>query len=423
MGLAALLGACSFSGRSSAIGAGDGGNDGASDAPSADAADAPALCVSWTAQHFKPCAIGSPQPALGLVTSGSPYTYDTTVGGGVLTDHAGNQVLASSETVEQSDGTSVALLDVAAFSIDSGVLLDVIGTKPLLVASWSSITIAGDLDAGSHLLETDATKRLDTIVQHGAGANVGCGMQAGTAGKIAVATGGSGGGGGGALRGSGGGGGQGDSPPGPLGGPGGMKLAAVPTVIRGGCPGGASGTVGPSTGVIAPATSATFSLGGDGGGAIELAAFTSITISGTLRAGGAAGAGAPQGSACGGGGGGSGGYLGLDSPSVTITGVVASNGGGGGGSAPFAGFGNIGSDGEPSETAAAGGAVYTGPNATCGEPGASGGALALGDGTPSTANDACGGGGGGGGVGEILVWSGSVTEEVATLSPAPTLNP
>jgi hypothetical protein len=85
------------------------------------------------------------------------------------------------------------------------------------------------------------------------------------------------------------------------------------------------------------------------------------------------------------------------------------------------GFGHIGTDGQPSATAAAGGGPFVG--GTCGEPGAVGGALALGDGVTSTANDACGGGGGGGGVGEILVWSPEVTDANAVISPAPTVTP
>ena len=356
---------------------------------------------------------------LHLAVGGSPYVYDTTSEGGDLRDSSGTLLLHSPLVVRQSDGSFIALLSVASFDIDAQTTLSVIGSKPLLVASWSTLTIAGFVDVGSHTTEIDATAHIQQPTQIGAGADLQCTNLAGVVGTDAVLSGGSGGGGGGGFQGVGGAGAVGDtgctSAPCPRpGGPGGMTLGATPTVIRGGCSGAASGAAGP--GVTAPATATTVSAGGAGGGALQLAARLTMTIAGQReREHGSAGAGAPTGSACGGGGGGAGGYLGLDAPAVMVSGTVAANGGGGGGSAPFADFGNVGTDGEPTATPASGGAAYGG--GTCGLAGAPGAAGADPTGMTATGNDACGGGGGGGGGGFVLYWTPSLNLSGATVSP------
>ena len=384
--------------------------------------DAPAICASWHPHQFQPCGLGSPMTDLHLMTTGSPYTYDTTSEGGDLRDSGGTVLMHSPLVIQQTDGSSVAVLSVASVQIDTSVKLNVIGTKPLIIASWSTLAIAGLVDVGSHTTETDATAPIQRSTRIGAGADLQCTALAGIAGVDAVATGGSGGGGGGAFQGPGGAGAVGDtgctSTPCPRpGGPGGIAVAAAPAVIRGGCSGAASGAGGP--GVVAPATATSSSAGGAGGGALQLAARVSITISGTVTAGGAAGAGAPTGSACGGGGGGAGGYIGLDAPTVTVSGTIAANGAGGGGSAPFSAlpnFGNVGNDGAASAVAAAGGAANT--SGTCGLAGAAGAAASMLGGTTATGNDTCGGGGGGGGAGFILYWAQSFSGAGSvTLSP------
>jgi hypothetical protein len=105
-------------------------------------------------------------------------------------------------------------------------------------------------------------------------------------------------------------------------------LAMDPTVLVGGCSGGRGGEGVPVTGNGGAA-------GGFGGGAVYLFAGASITVSGTgqINASGAGGSGGSGGSqSCGGGGGGgSGGMIGLEAPSITVTGAVYANGGGGGG--------------------------------------------------------------------------------------------
>jgi len=391
-----------------------------------DAPDPLGDCTTWHPHDFTPCAIGVPQGPVHLVPDGTPYVYDTSQDGGVLTDKTGAEVLRSPLTHTQSDGSVVALLSIESLTIDANVRWNVIGTKPLVVASWSTIDIAGALDVGSHTTDTDATTHIQVSTTVGAGADLDCGNMNGAPGVAATADGGSGGGGGGAFQGAGGGGGSGDTgcnamlPCPRPGGPGGVPLATAPTTIRGGCGGGASGTAG--DGATAPATAATVSQGGSGGGALELDARLAVHVAatGTVSAGGGGGAGAPMHTAAGGGGGGSGGFVGLDAPIVMVFGTVAANGGGGGASSPFTGgigYGFPGADGAASATPAAGGLAAQ-PPATCGKPGADGSAGAMLAGAMLTAFDSCGGSGAGGGAGFILYWSAAYQPAAgSTVSP------
>jgi hypothetical protein len=279
----------------------------------------------------------------------------------------------------------------------------VVGAKPLVIAVWSTATIDGTIDAGSH-----------RGVRTGGGAQpTTCEPTAPTAGMVALVTGGSGGGGGGAFQGNGGDGGTGDLGGTPTTGGTHGTSVATPSVVRGGCAGAISGEAGP--GALAPSTATTFSSFGRGGGAVRVVAFTSITLDGVMLAGGGGGDGAAQGSACGGGGGGSGGYLGLEAPTVTLanSAVLAANGGGGGGSGPFAGLGNPGNDASANATPAPGGAGV----GACGHAGSPGAAAAVLEGGGPVAPDNCGGSGGGGGAGYILVHAPTFDAGTAVVSP------
>jgi hypothetical protein len=413
------LAACGFTPSHSTSGDGGGPLDVDADVDAAtlpidaELGDAPPVCESWHPVHFMPCLLGSPMPGLTLTMTASPYKYDTTTDGGVLTDKDGTVVVTSPLTIQQSDNSYIAVLSVATFTVGPSTLVNVVGPKPLLVASWGMLDVMGEIDVGSHTTETDPTGHIQQTTTFGAGApSASCapassstGPTLATAGQFAVTSGGSGGGGGGAFHGNGGDGAVGDmncTVPATCprtGGPGGTG-GVMPTLVRAGCPGADSGAAGP--GALAPATATTISKGGLGGGALELAAMGDIHIAGTLRAGGAAGAGAPQGAAAGGGGGGAGGYIGLDSHNMVMTGgTIAANGAGGGGSSPFAQHGNVGQDGQASQTAATGGAAYG--NSMCGLAGANGSTTA--DGATAIGNDACGGGGGGGGAGWVIAYT------------------
>jgi hypothetical protein len=417
--LVCLVG-CKFHSPTAAGDAGD--DDGAVTPDVPDAPDAPADCLSWNAKNFDPCAIGSPMPDPGMTSAGSPYTYDTTDGGGVLTDKVGTTIFTSPATTMQTDSTVVAVMNVESFVMPPNVELHVVGSKPLIIASWSMLEVGGTIDAGSYTAETDGVTHADTTIRAGAGSDpAGCNTAFGSPGTDHPSTtGGSGGGGGGAHAGAGGAGAIGDSNVAILGGPGGTAIT-TPNVIRGGCRGGASGKAG--AGAQAPATSASVANPGSGGGAIQLAARQALRVpgSGIVNAGGGGGGGAPQGTACGGGGGGSGGYIGLDAPTVVINGTIAANGGGGGASSPFAGFGVLGENALMGAAAAQGGTHHVGGGSTCGLAGAVGGAGATTAGSTATGMDSCGGGAGGGGVGFVLVW-GVLDKTNSTISPAEQLN-
>jgi hypothetical protein len=384
--------------------------------PAADGAtDASASCATWHPQGFDPCAY-APMPPVHL--GAGQYTYDTTAAGGTLFDSARRVLARSQLTLLQADRSAVAVFSVEALALDAGATVSAIGPKPLLVVAWSTITVDGVLDAGSHVAVMDVAKHTAQTVQFGAGADESCGANTGHNGGDATTIAGSGGGGGGGFQGAGGAGARGSSAA-PAGGAGG---ASVPIpMLQGGCPGGSSGTAGASA--TMPAAAASFTLGGAGGGAIRLVAHDAITVAGSISANGAGGAGAPLNSACGGGGGGSGGYVALDAPIVTIgpEGTITANGGGGGGGGGTTDFGNEGADGKLDLQAAPGGATST---SRCGQAGGDGSAPTQLGGANAPSSGGCGGGGGGGGGAGFLVIAspGFTAAESSKLSP-PALMP
>jgi hypothetical protein len=389
------------------------------DAPELDAfiIDAPPSCMQWAAKHFDACAIPAPMGDLTLVSTLSPYTYTTTNAGGVLTDKNGATIAAASASIMQTGGPAAALLSVGSLTINDGAQLNVVGTKPLIIAAWTGMQISGTIDAGSHRgasARTGAGSGPSTLCTGNAAAIDGT--------NEATTGGGSGGGGGGGFRGQGGMGGPGDTG-GENAGGGGGGAVVFPTYVRGGCSGAKSGKAGPDASVTTPSDDNTQAPGGSAGGAIQLTSRGPLQVTGTGRvlAGGAGGEGAPLHSAVGGGGGGSGGYIGFDAAALQITGgaVIAANGGGAGASAGFATTGNPGNDGNASGAIALGGAAQT-----CANAGGSGGAgaILMGE-TASQAAQACGGGGGGGGVGFVGVFTGAGFTSAAIFSPAYQLNP
>jgi len=350
--------------------------------------DAPPGCASWMPRHFDACAIGAPAP--GVTIEG---TYDTDTG--MLDDGAGMTSLPG--IVIDQDGTPARLLSVESFTISSGSILRVVGSMPLIVASWSGIEIAGEINVSSRR----------GGFGRGAGSSSGD-CDAATSG--AGGNGGTGGGGGGGFGGRGGNGGQGDANGGArAGGMGGAAVGEAPEIVRGGCHGADSGL----------GDAGDMAAGGPGGGAVQLSARDRIVVSGIIDAGGGGAAGGTRPSASGGGGGGSGGYIGLDAPAVAVTGTLAANGGGGGGGAAFAEGGGNGGSGRANDSPASGGAGAAGVG-TGGGPGGAGGARDGGD--VSGILDG-GGGGGGGGVGFVLVFSAMFDGAGGTISPAAAVSP
>jgi hypothetical protein len=352
--------------------------------PSTDATGpVPFDCRSWTGapRHFTPCDL--PEPGAALVLGAGQYVFDTTTGtlNGPSTTGIVSKVIGGNRVIS-----------VERLTIGAAATLRVIGAQPLVVASWGAIEVSGTIDASS----SGSTP--------GAGADpvpVHCGTHAATAAQNAPE--GASGGGGGGFQGAGARGGFGDVGNAGLGGG-----TVAPPLLLGGCPGASGGNGDAVNG----------GAGGAGGGAVQLTARQSLTISGKVHAGGAGGGGA-TGSDGGGGGGGSGGMIGLESPSITVRSgaILAANGGGGGqGSNVIAG--GAGQPGGASAAAAPGG---TGGDSAPGGAGSAG--LTLG-GIIGQESIEHGGGGGGGGAGYITLRGASRQVEAgAVVSPAATIVP
>ncbi len=299
-----------------------------------------------------------------------------------------------SEIRAQTGGPSLCV--IAAETIQVSGVVKVTGANPLVLIANTTITIGGTLDAASH------------AAIPGGGARATCGA-VGLDGTISNdPNGGGGGGAGGSFGGAGGPGGNGRQ-----GAQHGTPTGPVPaTVLIGGCPGGRGGAGNGGGGEGSP---------GSGGGAVYLIANSSITISGALDASGAGGGGGGDGlnSAAGGGGGGAGGMIGLDAPSITVTGSVFANGGGGGGGGggQAGNVGTPGADPTAAQTAAAGGQGGQGG-------GGNGGLGSVGTTTGGTGTNGnqqyTAGGGGGGGAGVIHVYRAAASSIGGNVSPPPT---
>jgi hypothetical protein len=344
------------------------------------------LCASWlpTPAHFNPCAIPGPGGGDLTISTTGIWTYNTTTG--ELTSPSGGTTIPPSQ-VKSSAVPPFRLLVVDKLTVGSSANLRVVGSMPLVVASWSTITVDGIVDVSS------------SRTSKGAGADPAqCSSYAAGAGKTDSSSGEGSGGGGGGLGAAGGKGGN-NTELSLAGGSGGGALPAAPGAIRGGCPGAVGGG------------SSNPGQAGPGGGAIALSARIELTVQGTIHAGGAGG-GRAQGEEAAGGGGGSGGMVVLEAPIVKLDGsaVLAANGGGGGEGAEDTSYGSHGTDGQPAAGAAAGGKIAAG-----GDGGDGGYKSSPGGGAGGNDND--GGGGGGGGVGFILLRAQSLQDNGATHSP------
>lgn len=202
-------------------------------------------------------------------------------------------------------------------------------------------------------------------------------------------------------------------------GEGGQGGIAYATELAGGSGGGAgSGAVG---GAIPCPGNQGFSLGGAGGGVVQLSAGTSLDVlfAGTIDAGGGGGRAGCKESASAGGGGGSGGSLWLEAPKMNLAGSITANGGAGGSGGRANGTdSNDGQDGQdaPSSTTPARGGQSTGMGSGAG---GDGGVLGV---APATGDKATNGGGGGGAVGRIVLRTRAtspITGATTVISPAP----
>ncbi len=346
-----------------------------------------------------------------VVVSGvSLTTFDVNTGqiSGGITRAAGSGVINGIGYYQHTD--SVGSNTLAEFSMKS---LSVTGTAQFtgshsvvfLVAT--DVTIAGTIDVSGGSYGKDQRVAGPGAGTGGLGATPAAGCGAGGTGASDVGTGADTGGGGGGYGGAGAAGGiETASTTMFAGGVAGVACVSIGLEPLLGGSGGGGG--GPGGGTALP--------GGGGGGALQISALGTISVSGTINAGGAGGSPGPTNAsnAGAGGGGGSGGGILLEAITVGITGVLAANGGGGGGSSDHSTTGTVGSNGFAGAAPA--------------QPGTPGGsAAASGSGGSRSSAPGVGGnstdvnsGAGGGGVGAIFVRSTHpASPPGGTISPAP----
>ena len=298
------------------------------------------------------------------------------------------------QMIAPRNGPPICLLYFNEIEIMLGGMLMAHGSRPLALVAKNAMRINGTVDVSSKLSRRN---------QQGAGGNPLALCMSGMPSQSA--RGGGGGGAGGSLGTSGGVGGNGnlDSSDGVLPVTGGGAGAALPALLalRGGC-NGQDGGVGQS----APGGS-----GGQGGGAVYLSA-ASLSIAGSVLAGGSGGG--DSGGDDGGGGGGSGGVIVVESASLAISGTLVAAGGGGG----KGGNGNTG--GEAGDDAIGVTPAMGGTTGGSGGVGGNGGTDTPGN--PGASSNG-GGGGGGGGTGYILLLSPSHSITGSMMAPPAVIRP
>jgi hypothetical protein len=359
----------------------DGGGNGTSDGPH----DTAPGCYGIGLVHDV-CLM--PAPTAELIIAADRTVNTATVGNGNC-----DEIIA-----QPGGGASLCLITARALTLASMTRLTGLGPNPLLLVATETMTIDGTIDVASRL----------GAPQPGAGADMTCASPAGS--NATQIDGAGGGGAGGSFGTNGGNGGTGRTPNQATQG-GTAPAAQIPTTLRGGCAGGRGGQADGGGGE---------GVGGAGGGAVYLIAGSSITISGAINASGSGGAQGTDGqfASGGAGGGGSGGMIGLDAPSISVTGMVFANGGGGGGG----GGDSPDRHGQPGATATlALVPANGGPGGNGG--GGRGGEGSVLDGAGATANNGtnpyCAGGGGGGGAGVIRVYGVAPSSLGGMISPPP----
>jgi hypothetical protein len=203
-----------------------------------------------------------------------------------------------------SQATRYCVVAATSITLASTRTLRAHGSKPLVLLAISTFDLQGTIDVSSN-----------------AGSPPGAGAAVAASCPNTTAAAGNSGGFGGSFGGKGGNGGPIAGTADGATGTAAPALAAFPTDLRGGCPGGNGSS---STAGTAPA-------GGSGGGAVAIIADT-VQVNGKINASGASGKGGPA-TLSGGGGGGAGGMIVLDAPSImpgSGTLWLFANGGGGG---------------------------------------------------------------------------------------------
>lgn len=320
----------------------------------------------YAATNVDPCAVGGVQPTF-HPPAGTGYQLNTSNGEWTTGEETPYQG-PSSTTVQQAGGTMVRVLNLAGFELENNTSIEIRGSLPLILIVQGSASIAGDLS-----------------VSAGEGQDA-CGMGAKGAKGTNASTG----------NGAAGGGGGGFGSAGAAGGVGGTSLAAGTagmisgdsslSPLRGGCSGGDGGA----------SVGSSMANGGRGGGAIQIIVRDTLTLSGTIDAGGQGGdGGSPNANgAGGGGGGGAGGAIFCEANTLKVDsgGRVCANGGSGGEGGGDTLGGANGNEGTCSATTGA----MTSDNVLGGDGGRGGFAMTA-PGMGAAGGSGVGGGGGGGG--------------------------
>ena len=368
-------------------------------------ATAPARCLSVMPSNGVPVELAN---GTSSVSIGAATTFNTDTGeiDGGITRAAGSGVIAG---IAYAQTDTLGMFAFEQLAITATVHFTGTRAVAFLSATDMTITDSVDISGGCYGAQTSCA---------GPGGGSGAtfrdiaGDCGGTGGGTNLANGADSGGGGGGGGGAGASGGTESlavqPPPGGSGGSACLATSTLEPLVGGG--GGAGG--GPGAG--APAS------GGGGGGALQLTAEGTLTITGTVTAGGAGGdPGATDGSNGGaGGGGGAGGSILLEALDIELDGgTIAANGGGGAGTTVHLNGGSPGQPGQASATPAQGGAAGNNGAGSGGNGGAGSAAATVGGNT----NDV-NGGGGGGGVGRIYIRSATTASLTGTVSPSPGLD-
>jgi len=269
----------------------------------------------------------------------------------------------------------IAVLSVGGLSIDFDV--SVTGSRPLAIVAARAVVVDHAVNASADLASAGPGGMIVAIAQGlgGNGANSG------------FSDGGGGGGGYSTIGGAGGGAGGTSTTPAAAGGPAGASYTVTNVNFFGGSPGG-NGSSACNTGLT--------SVGGAGGGALQISSAVSIEIkaNGRLSVNGGGGTGGCKGNGASGGGGGSAGVVFLEAPTVSVAGKLTANGGGGGSGSIFPNTdGSNGDNGHLDGTQGTGGQ-------TGGGHGGNGGSSA----GPATAGAYATNNGGGGGGAAGFIW-------------------
>ena len=311
-------------------------------------------------------------------SGGGPYCYGTGLVQVCFDSEPSGDLVITGATIDTNgalgcatDVTSGTLgpcyVAASTISVPSGQTTLASGNLALVLVATDTITISGTLDAAGHH-QGSSSPAGGTFASCQAGTSPASGTYGGGGqGGSFVAKGGDGGDGGGAS-----GGGAGAALP-------------TPTALHGGCTGHSGGNQGGS--------------GGRGGGALYLIANTSITVDGRVDVSGAGGSSDGDNSGVGGGAEGSGGMIGLDAPTVNVTGAVCAIGGSGA-------AGATGSSSQAGNDATGGVSACTPgtPGAGSGGAGSGGAGATNGMGMTGTMGNAGGGGGGGGSSGYVRIY-------------------